>query len=278
MSLTQTIARLSPGASPGEPIDAPPAKRLTVFAYGIISYAIFFVTYLYAAAWVGNFLVPTSIDGPATDPLWFAALVNVGLLTVFALQHSIMARPVFKRWWTRIIPVPAERATYTLASSLALILIFWQWRPMGGEVWDIQHPIGQGIMYGLFAFGWLTVLITTFLINHFDLFGVRQVWLYMRNRAYTHLQFTTPGPYRYVRHPLYVGWLFAFWATPTMSAAHLLFAVITTAYILAAIRLEERDLVDAHPEYETYRAQVPMLVPTPGKTWREPEAPEPAVA
>jgi protein-S-isoprenylcysteine O-methyltransferase Ste14 len=255
------------GAGPGEPINAPLGKRLAVFAYGLVSYALFFATFLYAAGWVGNFLTPTSIDGSPTGPLWFAALVNVGLLGVFAVQHSVMARPAFKRWWTRIIPEPAERATYTLLSSVALILMFALWRPMGGVVWDIQNPFGRVIMYSAFAFGWLLILATTFLINHFDLFGLRQVWLYLRNRAYTHLKFATPGPYRFVRHPLYVGWLFAFWATPTMTAAHFLFALVTTAYILFAIQLEERDLINAHPEYEEYRQRVPMLVPTPGKMW-----------
>lgn len=272
MSLMEAISHMGPGAQPGEPINAPLAHRLAIFAYGVLCYAIFFGTFLYAAGWVGNFLVPTSIDAPATDPLWFAALINVGLLGVFALQHSVMARPAFKRWWTRIIPEPAERATYTLLSSLALILIFWQWRPMGGVVWDVQHPALRVALYAVFALGWLTVLCTTFLINHFDLFGLRQVWLYLNNRAYTHLCFTTPGPYRFVRHPLYVGWLLGFWGTPTMTAAHLLFAVVTSAYILIAIQLEERDLVAAHPEYEDYRRRVPMLVPTPGKAWSDADA------
>jgi methanethiol S-methyltransferase len=155
-----------------------------------------------------------------------------------------------------------ERSTYVLLSSLALLLLFWQWRPIGGVVWNIEDATGRTLMYALFAAGWVIVLVTTFLINHFDLFGLRQVWLYLRGRPYTPLGFVTPGPYRYVRHPLYVGWLFAFWATPTMTVAHLFFAVATTAYILLAIQFEERDLVVIHGEdYATYRQRVPMLIP-----------------
>jgi protein-S-isoprenylcysteine O-methyltransferase Ste14 len=162
---------------------------------------------------------------------------------------------------TRIVPQAAERSTYTLASSLALILLFWQWSPLGGVVWDVQNPTARVLLYGGFAFGFLLVLLTTFLINHFDLFGLRQVWLYLLGREYEPLNFVTPWLYRQVRHPLYVGWLFAFWSTPTMTLTHLLFAVVTTAYILVAIRFEEHDLVDAHPEYAEYRRRVPMMIP-----------------
>jgi protein-S-isoprenylcysteine O-methyltransferase Ste14 len=191
-----------------------------------------------------------------------ALLINVLLLGVFGLQHSVMARPAFKRWLTRGVPAAIERSTYVLASSLALILLFWGWQPMGGTVWEVQDPAGRALLYGLFAFGWLLVLVSTFLINHFDLFGLRQVWLQLRGREYTQLRFVTPWPYRLVRHPLYVGWLFAFWATPTMTATHLLFAIVTTAYILVAIQFEERDLLDAHgADYANYRARVPMLIP-----------------
>jgi protein-S-isoprenylcysteine O-methyltransferase Ste14 len=173
-----------------------------------------------------------------------------------------MARPAFKRWWTGFVPKPVERSTYVLFSSLALLLLFSAWQPMGGTLWDVRHPLGRGVIYGLFAAGWLLVLVATFLINHFDLFGMRQVWLYATHRLYTPLEFKTPGLYRYVRHPLYVGWLLTFWATPTMTAAHLVFAVATTAYILIAIRFEERDLVAIHgAAYAAYRRQVPMLVP-----------------
>lgn len=237
-------------------------KRISVFVYGVVAYGAFFATFLYAIGFVGNLLVPKSIDAAPTVPLAQALLVNTLLLGIFALQHSIMARPAFKRLLTRVIPEPAERSTYVLASSLALIGLFVFWQPIGGVVWDVQDPIARAVLYGLFAFGWALVLITTFIINHFDLFGLRQVWLYLRGKPYTRLQFVTPGPYRIVRHPLYVGWLFAFWATPTMTAAHLFFAVVTTAYILIAIRLEERDLVGEHGRsYANYRRRVPMLIP-----------------
>ena len=237
-------------------------RRIGVFIYGVLAYACFFGTFLYAIGFVGGFGVPRSIDSAAEGSVGVAVVVDLLLLTVFALQHSVMARPAFKRWWTRIVPEPAERSTYVLASSLALLFLFWQWRPIGGVVWHVEHPVGQAVLYGLFAAGWLTVLITTFLINHFDLFGLRQVWLHLRGQPYRPLGFVTPGPYRHVRHPLYVGWLFAFWSTPTMTAAHLLFAVMTTAYILIAIRFEERDLGEFYGEsYAEYRRNVPMLVP-----------------
>jgi protein-S-isoprenylcysteine O-methyltransferase Ste14 len=201
------------------------------------------------------------MDSPRETSVGVALAINLALLGVFALQHSVMARPAFKRAWTRLIPEPAERSTYTLLSSLALILLFWQWRPLGGAVWQVDNPVGRGLLYAAFAFGWALVLVATFLINHFDLFGLRQVWLQFRGRPYTPLPFRTPGPYRLVRHPLYVGWFFAFWATPTMTVTHLLFASMTTAYILVAIRLEERDLLAALPEYAQYRREVPMLLP-----------------
>ena len=237
-------------------------KRIAFFAYGSLSYLIFLGTFLYAIGFVGNFGVPQSLDGTPAGPLGVALAINAGLLALFAVQHSVMARRWFKEWWTRVVPRPLERSTYVLFSSLALLLLFWQWRPLGGVVWSVENPAGRLILWSLFAFGWGLVLVSTFLINHFDLFGLRQVWLYLLGRPYTALQFGTPGPYRLVRHPLYVGWFFAFWATPRMTLAHLLFSVATTAYILLAIRFEERDLAREHGEaYEAYRRSVPMLVP-----------------
>ena len=237
-------------------------NRVLVFAYGVASYSIFFVTFLYAAGFVGNLVVPKSIDSVATTPLWQALLVNLGLLALFAVQHSVMARPAFKRWWTRIVPQPAERSTYVLFSSLALIVLFVFWQPMGGTVWNVTNPIGQIALYAACALGWLLVLFSTYLINHFDLFGLRQVWLHLRGREYTALVFKTPILYKFVRHPLYLGFIFAFWATPTMTVAHLVFALMTTAYILVAIQLEERDLIAEHPQYAEYKRRVPMLVPS----------------
>lgn len=236
-------------------------SRLFGFAYGLASYSLFLATFVYAIGFVGNFLVPKSIDSPREGSLAVAFLVDVALLGLFAVQHSGMARPAFKRWLTRWVPQPLERSTYVLASSAALLGLFAFWQPLGVVIWDLQGPGARLAMIGLCASGWLLVLTTTFLIHHFDLFGLRQAWCYLQGRECPPLRFVTPGPYRIVRHPLYVGWLLAFWATPTMTAAHFLFAGLTTAYILLALRLEERDLADMHPEYEEYRRRVPMLVP-----------------
>jgi protein-S-isoprenylcysteine O-methyltransferase Ste14 len=240
------------------------SKRILIFIYGIASYAVFFVTFLYAIGFIGNFLVPKTIDGLPQLPIWQALLIDLALLAVFAVQHSVMARPAFKRWWTQFIPASAERSTYVLASSLALIALFALWQPLGGSVWNVTDDIAQIALYSLYAFGWLLILASSYLINHFDLFGLRQVWLQLVGRPYTELKFVMPSLYRIVRHPLYVGWLFVFWATPTMTATHLFFAVGTTLYILIAVRFEERDLVAAHPEYANYRRNVPMLVPRVG--------------
>ncbi|HTY50498.1 MAG TPA: isoprenylcysteine carboxylmethyltransferase family protein [Steroidobacteraceae bacterium] len=236
-------------------------KRTLVFVYGLACYAIFFATFLYAIGFVGNVLVPRSIDGPPVRPLGASVAIDLALLLVFALQHSGMARGAFKRRLTRLVPEAAERSTYVLASSLALLLLFAFWQPLGGTVWAVQGPAAR-VLLGLCAFGWLLVLVSTFLINHFDLFGLRQVWFQLRGLPYRPIGFRSPGPYRLVRHPLYVGWFFVFWATPTMTVTHLLFALATTGYILVAIRLEERDLV-AHlgQPYLDYRRRVPMLVP-----------------
>ena len=246
-------------------------KRIVFFAYGLLSYLVFLGTFLYAVGFIGNFGVPTTLDGEPVGHFGISLAIDAGLLALFAAQHSIMARKWFKDWWTRIVPQPIERSTYVLFSSLALILLFWQWRPLGGEVWSVENPIGVFVLRALFAFGWLLVLVSTFLINHFDLFGLRQVWLYLTGKPYNALRFAAPGPYRLVRHPLYVGWFFAFWMTPLMTLAHLLFAVATTLYILLAIQFEERDLAREHGEaYEAYRRSVPMLVPFLGKQRHDP--------
>jgi methanethiol S-methyltransferase len=237
-------------------------KRLLFFAYGVVSYLIFFATFLYAIAFVGGFAVPRRLDDPVQTPLPQALLINGILLTIFAVQHSVMARPWFKERWTRIVPWAIERSTYVLFASLALLLLFWQWRPIGIEIWTIEHPVVKAALWTLFAAGWATVLIVTFLINHFDLFGLRQVWLPLVGKPYTRVSFRTPLPYRFVRHPLYFGFLLAFWMTPTMTLAHLVFAIATTAYIVLAIQFEEHDLVAEHgAKYEDYRRRVPMLLP-----------------
>src|SRR4051812_2541970 len=239
-------------------------KRVAVFVYGVASYAVFFATFLYAVGFIGNLMVPKSMDSPAQMPLLYALGIDALLLAVFAVQHSVMARPWFKRAWTRLVPEPAERSTYVLFSSLALIALFAFWQPLGGTVWNIVNPAGRMLMYQLFGLGSALVLVSTSLINHFDLFGLRQVWLYLVGKPYTRLTFRTPLFYRYVRHPLYVGWFMAFWFTPTMTVTHLFFAVMTSAYILMAIRWEERDLVVLHgAKYANYRESVPMLIPSP---------------
>jgi methanethiol S-methyltransferase len=237
-------------------------KRFLFFAYGVASYAVFLATFLYAIAFIGNLGAPTALDGPPSGSVLAAILIDVALLGLFAVQHSVMARQWFKERWTRIVPRPIERSTYVLFSSLALIVMFYAWRPTGGVIWSVEDPIGRSVLLALYAFGWGLVLFSTFLINHFDLFGLRQVWLQLIGQPYTPLGFATPGPYRLVRHPLYVGWFFAFWMTPTMTAAHLLFAIATTGYILIAIQFEERDLVTFHgAKYNEYRRRVPMLIP-----------------
>ena len=243
-------------------------SRILAFLYGVVSYVVFFATFLYAIGFVGNFLVPKSMDSPAEGPWQVALAINAGLLALFALQHSIMARPGFKRALTRVVSPVIERSTYVLASSLALILLFWLWRPLGGVVWSVENDIGVALLYAGFAFGWGLVLVTTFVINHFDLFGLRQVWRHLNGEPQQGLKFVLPVLYRIVRHPLYVGWFFAFWCTPTMTVTHLFFAIMTTAYILIAIQLEERDLMREHPEYADYRKRVPMLIPGLGRRAR----------
>lgn len=242
-------------------------KRLFVLLYGVIVYCLFFGTFLYMIGFVENIAVPKTIDGEPQLPLGTALLINAGLLLLFALQHSVMARPAFKRWWTQFIPEPAERSTFVLFASVCLIAMVYFWQPLGGIVWTVQNDILAGLLIGLSMVGWLIVLASTFMINHFDLFGLRQVWLYFIGRKYEHVKFRLPVFYRYVRHPLYLGFLIAFWAAPTMTITHLLFAVLTTGYILTAIQLEERDLLHLHGDkYNKYKKWAPMLIPfTKGK-------------
>ncbi len=248
--------------------------RGVVLAYGVACYALFHVTALAGVAFLGNFGLARTIDAAPRGPVGWAIAVDLVLLAIFALQHSAMARPAFKRWWTRFVPEPIERSTYVLMSNLALLLLFWQWQPIGGTVWDVQSATGRTLIYCLYAAGWLGLVAATFAINHFDLFGLRQVYLHFQGRDYERLPFRVPGPYRFVRHPIYVGWLTIFWAAPTMTAAHLLFAVATTVYILIAIRLEEGDLQTVFGEaYARYQRAVPMLIPRAAGAARRGSAP-----
>lgn len=237
-------------------------KKILFLIYGIIAYIIFFGTYCYAVGFVTNLVVPTGLDSKPSSSLGYAIVVNVGMLVLFALQHSVMARPAFKKWWTTIVPEPLERSTYVLLSSVCMILLFIYWQPMGGVVWSVDSEIAYLTLTGVTLLGFGIVLISTFLINHFDLFGLRQVWLYFIGKPYTQLPFKTPFFYKYVRHPLYLGWMIAFWAAPTMTVAHFLFAVICTGYMLTAIRFEERDLIQVFgDQYIRYKQMAPMLIP-----------------
>lgn len=237
-------------------------SRIGIFIYGLVSYAVFLGVFVYAIGFIGGFLTPTLLDGAPGRPLPEALAIDLGLLAAFAIQHSGMARPAFKRWWTRVIPEAAERSTYVLVSSLALVALFLYWQPIRGVVWTAPAGAGRASVIGLYLFGWLLLLYTTFLIDHFDLFGLAQVWRRLAGKNYRAPQFRTPSLYRLVRHPLYIGWLVIVWAAPVMTVAHLIFAVTTTAYILIAIQLEERDLVTAFGEdYVAYRRRTPMIVP-----------------
>jgi protein-S-isoprenylcysteine O-methyltransferase Ste14 len=236
-------------------------RRAAVLAFGVISYAVFFATFLYLVGFVGNLLVPKSIDSGTGAPLGAAIAIDTLLLVAFGLQHSVMARPGFKAWWTRFVPQPIERSVYTLASSLVLIALFVFWQPIPQTVWSTEGVLASVLTAGLLA-GVGLVLLSTFLIDHFDLFGLRQTWLHFRGRSYSEKHFATPLLYKWIRHPLYVGWFMTFWITPVMSVGHLLFAVLLTASILVAIPLEERDLLAALGEpYRRWRDRTPLFVP-----------------
>lgn len=237
-------------------------KRWLFFAFGTVCYLLFFGIYVYMAAFVGGFGIPRTIDTPSATPLAAAVAINLGLMALFGLQHSVMARPGFKRVWTRLVPQPIERSMYVLASCVVLALLMWQWRGIDAVVWNIEQPWLRQIAWALFAAGWVMVPAVSYLIHHFDLFGMRQVWLHARGHEYTSLPFRTPYLYKYVRHPLYLGWALAFWAIPTMTAGHLLFAATMTGYMMLAAVFEERDLVDHFgPQYTEYRERVPMFIP-----------------
>lgn len=237
-------------------------KRLTVFVFGVISYLAFFISFLYVIGFVGNLVVPKSIDSGSEAGFAQSLIVNLALLGLFAIQHTVMARPAFKRWWTKIVPVQVERSTYVLAASLVLMLLYWQWRPIPGVIWSVENQVGKAVLSVLFWLGWGTVLFSSFIINHFDLFGLRQVWFHLTDQEYHHVGFQTRSLYRYIRHPLMLGLIIGSWATPHMTTGHLLFAVAATAYILVGIRFEEHDLVRfLGKDYDEYRHRVPMFIP-----------------
>ena len=237
--------------------------RVLAFLYGVVCYVTFLVSFLYAIAFVGNIgVVPKTIDSGPTGPLAMALVINAILLSLFAVQHSVMARQWFKRAWTKFVPEPVERSTYVILASLILLLLYWKWQPMTGVVWEVSNPSGRAVLVALFWIGWGLVLLSTFVIDHFGLFGMKQVYNYLVGKHVEPPPFKTPNLYKMVRHPLYLGFVIAFWATPKMSAGHLFFAIMTTAYILVAIQFEERDLIRSYGDhYRRYKEQVSMLFP-----------------
>jgi methanethiol S-methyltransferase len=237
-------------------------KKIFALSFGVVSYLAFFGTILYAIGFVGNLVVPKTIDGAPVVPLYVGILIDSCLLLLFALQHSIMARPAFKKWWTRYVPEHLERSVYVLVASLCLMLLMWQWQPIGGVIWSVENDFISNLLFIGYFCGWSVVFFSTFLINHFDLFGLRHVWLYFNGKPYTQLPFGIPILYKLVRHPLYVGFLMAFWSTSFMTAAHLVFALLATGYILTAIQFEEKDLQELFGEkYRNYKQTVPMIIP-----------------
>ncbi len=239
-------------------------SRILAFIYGLVCYLIALIALLYNIGFVGNLIVPKTLDSNLDGSLVKGLLIDILLIGLFAIQHSLMARQSFKKWWTKIIPEPIERSTYVLMSSLALLLLFWQWHSLGGILWNIQNPIISNIIYAIYALGWLIVFLSTFMINHFDLFGLRQVYLYWLGQEYEDLEFRTLGFYKYIRHPIMLGIIISFWATPLMTVSHLVFAMGTTIYVLIGIKLEEEDMISIYGNlYQEYRQQVSMLIPVP---------------
>jgi methanethiol S-methyltransferase len=237
------------------------AKGISV-VYAVAAYLLFLATFLYAIGFVGDVLVPKTLDSGVAGALTIALVVDAILLSIFAVQHSVMARPWFKQAWTKVVPKHVERTTYVLVASLCLILLYWQWRPLPGVVWDVRSATGRDVLLGLFALGWLMVLVCTFLIDHWELFGLRQVFAYASRKEFAGAEFKEPLFYKWCRHPMMLGFLFAFWAAPRMTQGHLLFAIATTGYILLAIQFEEHDLITAHGEkYKHYRGRTSMLLP-----------------